>query len=529
METPQPIHPSCAIADGSSGLRGAESPVTSAVERRYEFQELLERLQRAEQEKAQAQARVVQERRRRRITVALALVVLGLVLSAGIAWRWIERDRQARLDLALSKVIELGIQAEKKVNDDPTKAGATLVLWRQALATLEQELDAGQVDKENSRVWQLASWQHYAFVHVRLAAALSKKGDLDGAIHAYQEALRLDKDSPNPFYQAHVVHFRLGVALQKKSDLVEAIQAFRAALRLKNDFTLAHYNLGKALAARGDFDGAIKEYQEALRLNKGFSPAHSNLGLALQSNGDLVGAVLAYRKALAIDPKSAPAHSNLGLALRRQGKFEESLAAFRRWQKRASQDPKSKEAATREVARAEQLIQLGAKLPGFLKGSEKPADADQALLLRELCSIKDLHAAAVRFARSAFDAQSRLADDLEAGHRYGAACSAVLAGCGQDKDANDLDAQERGRLRRQALDWLRADLKLRHDQFATGKLEERAKVLRAIANWRRDRDLAGVRDTEALAKLPEAERKAWQQFWAEVEALYKMASASRSL
>jgi hypothetical protein len=31
-------------------------------------------------------------------------------------------------------------------------------------------------------------------------------------------------------------------------------------------------------------------------------------------------------------------------------------------------------------------------------------------------------------------------------------------------------------------------------------------------------DFAGVRDREALARLPERERQAWQQLWADVRA-----------
>ena len=38
-----------------------------------------------------------------------------------------------------------------------------------------------------------------------------------------------------------------------------------------------------------------------------------------------------------------------------------------------------------------------------------------------------------------------------------------------------------------------------------------------LREWQQDADFAGVRG-EALAKLPEAERKAWQQLWADVEA-----------
>jgi hypothetical protein len=40
-----------------------------------------------------------------------------------------------------------------------------------------------------------------------------------------------------------------------------------------------------------------------------------------------------------------------------------------------------------------------------------------------------------------------------------------------------------------------------------------------LRRWKADPDLAGVRDEEALATLPGAERRAWRDLWAEVEAL----------
>jgi hypothetical protein len=42
-------------------------------------------------------------------------------------------------------------------------------------------------------------------------------------------------------------------------------------------------------------------------------------------------------------------------------------------------------------------------------------------------------------------------------------------------------------------------------------------VRRIFGYWRADPDLAGVRDAEALAKLTESERKAWQAIWADVD------------
>ena len=42
--------------------------------------------------------------------------------------------------------------------------------------------------------------------------------------------------------------------------------------------------------------------------------------------------------------------------------------------------------------------------------------------------------------------------------------------------------------------------------------------------WRSDGDLAGVRGNDALARIPAEERKEWERFWAEVDALIRRAS-----
>jgi hypothetical protein len=74
-------------------------------------------------------------------------------------------------------------------------------------------------------------------------------------------------------------------------------------------------------------------------------------------------------------------------------------------------------------------------------------------------------------------------------------------------------------LRKQALDWLRADLAVRTMQLHGGNPAAHAAVEQTRQQWQNDSDLAGVRDREALAKLPEAERKDWEALWAKVQAL----------
>jgi eukaryotic-like serine/threonine-protein kinase len=133
---------------------------------------------------------------------------------------------------------------------------------------------------------------------------------------------------------------------------------------------------------------------------------------------------------------------------------------------------------------------------------------------------KRMPAANARFYAEAFAAHPKLADDVRFPNRCNAACAATLAGCGQGEDVAGLDETERARLRRQALDWLRADLAAWGHLLDKEPDQARPRVQHALRMWQQDADFAGVRG-DALARLPEAERQAWQQLWADVEQTLK--------
>jgi serine/threonine protein kinase len=144
----------------------------------------------------------------------------------------------------------------------------------------------------------------------------------------------------------------------------------------------------------------------------------------------------------------------------------------------------------------------------------KPAEARAALDRAEL------------LAAEAFAPEPPLSGDQTSGHRYIAACAAALAGRGRGEDAKSQEEKEHARRRRQALDWLRADL------AAWGRLLEKvpakacAAVMQQMQHWQNDSDIAGVRGSEALGRLPAAERPGWQKLWQEVEELRQRAAAS---
>jgi tetratricopeptide (TPR) repeat protein/tRNA A-37 threonylcarbamoyl transferase component Bud32 len=360
--------------------------------------------------------------------------------------------------------------------------------------------------------------------YIGLGNALYVKKDREGAIREYRAALAMDPG----FAPAH---FNLGLALRAKKDLAGAIREFRAALAIDPSHAQTHNGLGTALQATKDLEGAIREYRAALRIDPDYARAHNNLGTALRAQKDPEGAIREFRVALRIDPDYADAHYNLGLALLDQGRFTDALASLKTGHQLGTRRAGWHYPSAEWIRKAERHLRLDVQLSKVLSGDGQPADIAERLEMAWLCQRphKQLDAAAARFFSEAFSAEPKLADDLRAGHRYryNAACAAARAGCGLSRDAAGLGELERARLRRQALVWLRADLAAWGKRLDGQPDAARGAVRQTMAHWQQDPDFAGVRCPEALAKLPEAERRPWQQLWADVEALRQRAAKAK--
>jgi tetratricopeptide (TPR) repeat protein len=304
------------------------------------------------------------------------------------------------------------------------------------------------------------------------------------------------------------------------------VACYHEALRLEPTLAPAHNNLGAALKAQGDLRGAVACYREALRLDPKDAKAHYNLGLALQAQGDLAGAVACYREALRLDPKYTTAHCNLGFALRQQGRFAESLTALRRGHELGSRDPTWRYPSAQWVRQAQGYAERERWLDAVRSGRASPAGLAEFVIFARMSQYTGHLSAAARLYGEAFALWPQLTGNPANSYRYDGACNAARAGCGQGQDAPK-DEAHRVRLRRQALDWLRADLAHWAREGEKPEPKARALVGQTMQHWRKDRDLAGVRDQEGLAKLPEAERAEWRKLWAEVEALLQRSQAKK--
>jgi tetratricopeptide (TPR) repeat protein len=365
----------------------------------------------------------------------------------------------------------------------------------------------------------IAQYREKALLSVDFVVAHADNGYLSG----WADPDVLSSLRGEPRYEALVERIKAAMGLATDPALAAVLKTLKSDPRDAK----ALGEFAGILRQKKAWNGAIVAYRKIIALDPKDLAAHYNLGLASQTREDTDGAIAAFRKTIALDPKHAAAHYHLGLALKSQGKVKEAQQALQRGHELGSQQAGWSYPSAEELHKIDRLVELERQLPAFLQGNRQPVSPAELLELTQMCLLTHRCTAAAHFSAAAFTAQPSLADDLDAGHRYNAACSAALAAAGQGEDAAKLDDKERARLRKQALDWLRADLALRRKQLERDKPADRATVQQKLKHWQQDTDLAGIRDKAALAKLPASEREALQKLWDDVAATLEKAAERR--
>jgi tetratricopeptide (TPR) repeat protein len=320
------------------------------------------------------------------------------------------------------------------------------------------------------------------------------------------------------------VSYLYGNALRDQGKLDEAIALYQEVIRLKPDHAAAYLALGNALRDQGKLDEAIVAFRKAIRLNTYYdAKAYAALVHALKARGKLDETVVAYRESMRLKPDDAVAYFHLGGLLQAQGDFAGALALYRKGHEVGGKQPDWKYPSKQWIAGAEREAANAERLRVVLKGQAHPKDNNERLSLARMCEEKKWLAAAARLTAEALTSDPKLGDNLEGRTRHQATGRAVLAGVGQGEDDPRPDEAARKRLRTQARDFFRADLRLYAKTLESGDASDRRAVVNHLQHWKVCPDLVPVRDPEARKKLPEAEQKEWQALWEEVEALLKRA------
>ena len=153
------------------------------------------------------------------------------------------------------------------------------------------------------------------------ALARQMKGDLDGAIKDYNQALSLDPKNA-------LIFFQRGLARQTTGDANGAFADYTTALSFDPRMADAYSNRAYIKQARNDLNGAFADYQHALQFNPKISAAYFNMGLIQVQKGDLDGAIADYNRAIDLSPKMDIAYYNRGVAKSAEGNLDGAIADY---------------------------------------------------------------------------------------------------------------------------------------------------------------------------------------------------------
>ena len=183
---------------------------------------------------------------------------------------------------------------------------SSLKQYSRAESTLKQALDLSP----NAAEW------------VELGAVRLPKGDIQGAIAAFEKAIELDPEMPDAYNTAGAIWFEIGDTARAETEL-------RHAIRLQPNSAPAHDNLGNLLSASGRFEEARFHFEAALRFKENYNGARYNYALALAKVHRLDEAQTQVEAILRTDPNSAGAYEFLGNLLAAKGQRDLAIEQYR--------------------------------------------------------------------------------------------------------------------------------------------------------------------------------------------------------
>jgi serine/threonine-protein kinase len=422
---------------------------------------------------------------------------------------------------------------------------AELVAWGKLT-----DAHRASLTERNQLVRTLRTWKrHRALAGVREAGALAKLpiGERDGWRSFWADVetrLSHENGGPSPDYRAETLALAreavhrfpdsatapLGLAgeLARQGKLDDAMALYLRTARSQPNDARPHLTFAQTLVNVHRYHEAVPALREAIRLKPDDATAWNMFGLSLYGQEQYAEAAKAFQKAAERDVKVAVFQSNVGRALLEAAKFDEALAAFHRTAELLKADPpQDTELAenNEQIKAAERGEALTARLPAILRGNDRPRDDDERLTLAQISASRRLYAASTQFYSDVLNAKPARAGDLSSRHVYRGVRSAALAGCGRGADQPPLDDASRERLRALSLRWFRERLNSFAKLASGGNDGERSSTVRAMTEWRTDPDTAGVRDPEALEKLPAEERARWLSFWSDVASVLAKAQS----
>jgi tetratricopeptide (TPR) repeat protein len=313
------------------------------------------------------------------------------------------------------------------------------------------------------------------------------------------------------------VNLNLANELHATGRLQEGEERARKAIEIDPNFAPPRNTLGLILMRQGGrLDEAIAELRRALALNDRYAEGLFSLGKALASRSEVDEAATYYEKAIELRPAWAEAHCNLGLVYRSQGRFAEAVKELKTGHALGVKRKSWPYPSRKWLADAEQDMETAKRLTDFLDGKTQPKDAQERCRFADHClRYRKRYATSLRLYMEGFTAIPGLETNHTLRLPQDAACAAVLLADGRGEDAGSAP-MDPAALRQQALKWLRGDLDAWKKNLGKIPDKDRRDLIGYLRSRLTNDALASVRDDDRLGKLPDAERQAWRQMWADL-------------
>ncbi len=385
----------------------------------------------------------------------------------------------------------------------------------------------------------LKLYPNEAQAHALLGFCLEKDRKLEEALASFRQAVKLGSQDVN-------VHLQMGYLLKNKGQLELAVEAFQAVTDIEPKRVEAHRMLAYALQQLGRLHESEASARQAIELNDQDHWSHYHLGVTLNALGHLAEANAALERATALDPAQPHVWALLVQTYRQTRRHAEAIAAADRALQLEPDNPwvlYHRGCVCMESGQYDEALETFKKTQvAGQRRQDWNTDMDfwirQAEYNRDFVAAEgDLpksgtrrfiyktgaarrHFSARRYVHAAREAVSELrpgnslTSDLE---RYNAACAAAMAACGEGELAEEAREAERARMLQHALSWLNEELKSIAAHAAQDDIHTRNAACAKLRWWQEDDLLAGVREPDALAKLPAENRAKWEAFWEKIE------------
>lgn len=156
---------------------------------------------------------------------------------------------------------------------------------------------------------------------IQLGRLKERQDNLPAAIKAYSQALELDPENAETWYDR-------GVAYIQTQQPGKAIDDYTKAIDLDPGFSIAWNNRAAALASIGEYHAAIRDCTQAIELDPADVLAWRNRGIAYHDLGQLEPAIANLKQAAGLDPIDSIAHLSLANAYLDSGELEPAIDHF---------------------------------------------------------------------------------------------------------------------------------------------------------------------------------------------------------